>query len=227
MINNAILGVIAGGRQLASGPVDPLFDYVELLLHCDGPDGSTIVTDSSSHGRTVAVNAGEISDSGPKFGSGSLVCGPGISYTTPLPMFEDFTVEIYVKFSATPNYSGIINLYDYSQGLLVRQNNGSSLSVFIRGTEHVFSFSPVVGTWVLYEVSRDFASGTVRVFGNGTLLGSRTETSQTLFAGSCVIGVSAHDSNEYVTGWVDEIRVTSAVRNTASYTPPTGPFPNP
>ena len=54
-------------------PVDPLFNNVSLLLHGDGTNGFTTITDSSPTPKTVtAVGNAQISTAQSKFGGAVL-----------------------------------------------------------------------------------------------------------------------------------------------------------
>ena len=63
----------AGGSPSPSGPTDPNFSDVSLLLNGDGTNGSTSFPDLSSNGRTVtAVGDTQVNTSVKKFGTGSI-----------------------------------------------------------------------------------------------------------------------------------------------------------
>ena len=56
-----------------SGPTDPYFSNVSLLLHGDGTNGSTTIIDSSSNNFSVTANNGaQISTAQAKFGPSSI-----------------------------------------------------------------------------------------------------------------------------------------------------------
>jgi hypothetical protein len=55
-------------------PVDPQFGSVSLLLHGDGTNGSTTITDNSPTPKTVtAVGNAQISTAQSKFGGASIL----------------------------------------------------------------------------------------------------------------------------------------------------------
>lgn len=100
------LGFMGGG-----GPViDPYWSSVQLLLHGDGADGGTTITDSSQNALTMTVNSVTTSTTAPKFGTASLLfngTSDYVSTTSALPKLGagDFTVEFWAKMSTTASAS--------------------------------------------------------------------------------------------------------------------------
>lgn len=83
------------------------------------------------------------------------------------------------------------------------------------------------GTW--YHVAVSYDGSTIRIFRNGTLVTSASQ-SGTLLTGSVKLyfGGKRYDwsSTDYLNGVVDEARLSKSVRYTANFTVPSGPFTN-
>jgi hypothetical protein len=104
--------VITGSEKT---PVDPQFGSVSLLLHGDGANGSTTITDSSRLTNTVtAVGDAQISTAQSKFGGASIAFdGSGdyltISSSSALSIGSgDYTVEFWIRWTALPETQGML-----------------------------------------------------------------------------------------------------------------------
>jgi hypothetical protein len=87
-----------------SGPTDPYFSNVSLLLHGDGTNGSTTIVDSSASPKTLtAFGNAQISTAQSKFGGSSIAFdGTGdylsISSSNDLTLgTSDFTLETWAR----------------------------------------------------------------------------------------------------------------------------------
>ncbi len=79
------------------------------------------------------------------------------------------------------------------------------------------------GTWIHVAVTR--ASGTLRIFQNGTQTGSVANSTNFANSGSVYIGQS--NSGQAMNGYIDDLRITKGIaRYTTTFTPPTSAFPN-
>jgi len=85
-------------------------DETQLLLHLDGSDGSTTITDSSSNNASFSISGNpELDTAWKKFGTASLVCdGTGYVYNNDpinsaweLTNFTNTTFDFWVKHSNT------------------------------------------------------------------------------------------------------------------------------
>lgn len=217
----------------ATGPTDPYFSSVKLLLHLDGINGATSATDSSSSARAITFygNA-QLTTADFKFGSASLLLdGNGDYIDTPssadFAFSGDFTIEAWVYLTTNGGtYKTIFSsgggtnsygLYHYQNTSLTWYSpNGSGLTTL--GT---ISLS----TWHHIAVCR--SGSAIKFFVDGVQLGS-TLTESTSFAcpSSFKMGYDTVGS-AYVAGNIDEVRVTKGVaRYTTNFTAPTAAFPN-
>jgi len=133
----------------------------------------------------------------------------------------DITVEFWIRFAST---SGTQNFIGTNAGTLFRIYwDGTSLLYTQSGTtDFTRSWSPSATTWYHYMWSR--ASGTNRIFIDGTILGSSSSDSTSLAPTSVLsIGRSA-TYGHYVNGNMDEIRLSDTARQTGNFTPPTVPY---
>ena len=234
------------GRE--AGPADPFIGSVSLLLHGDGTNGSTTITDSSPSPKTVTVvgNA-QISTAQSKFGGASIFFNgeTNTSVTAPAGLdfaygTADFTVECW--FYST-------ELLTQSSGILFSQTRAGT-NYFVAGLTATTSSNPnrlffifaasgggtqvlnsnatfSLNTWNHYAVVRN--NGLVAVYLNGvsgTPVSCTQNFNVTTFHTPTLGRYSHSDSLKFI-GYIDDLRITKGVaRYTANFTPPTAPFPD-
>ena len=135
----------------------------------------------------------------------------------------DFTVEAWVYFGASP--TGVSKIIAESWASNV------GWEFYYTGTVNKFSWyknaarvidsttTPVAGQWYHFAVSR--ASGTIRLFINGALESSASDTydyqpTTPLTIGRELVTGSSLD----FTGYIDDLRITKYSRYTANFVPP-------
>jgi len=204
-----------------------------LLLHCDGADGSTTFIDSSPYAHTVTANSGaQLDTAQSKFGTAAGLFSAdnhsinldGSSDFT----FDagDFTIEMFVRLSTLRAENQ--HIYDSrpsgssDDDYPILHITSSGVIRYFRGDVAVITGSTLsVNTWYHIAVAR--ASGVSRLFVNGVLVGSATDTTAYRNGASRpIIGVRGSDAldNEFF-GWIDELRVSKGIaRWTDSFTPP-------
>jgi hypothetical protein len=151
----------------------------------------------------------------------------------------DFTIEawVYSNDVSGATQRGWIQISDtagglktsYTTGVVILFGAGAAGVAFtggvntnVAGTNIGISSAVVTaGTWNHIAVTR--ASGTVRIFVNGTLTTSGSA------AGNCTgtyLAVGGYYNTSYLLdGYVQDLRITNYARYTASFTAPTSPFP--
>jgi hypothetical protein len=222
--------VITGSEKT---PVDPQFGSVSLLLHGNGTNGSTTITDSSRFANTVtAVGNAQISTAQSKFGGASIAFdGTGdclsIADSSSFDLGTgDFTIETWAYIAETGDYT----LYSHAA-------TGGPMLLSFEGTFRfrrfgvadvvVASALPSTNTWVHIAASRNGTA--TKLFFNGVQTGSTaTDTADYTVAASVFIGsdTGAPGALEF-NGYIDDLRITKGVaRYTANFTPPTAPFPD-
>lgn len=237
-----------GKVTLAKGQPVPVdlqgFGSVSLLLHGDGTNGSTTITDSSPTTKTVtAVGNAQISTAEKKFGTGSIyfdgtgdyvVASNNADFTLP----GDYTIELWIypqAFGAGPGIFTFGSQQTAANGVLMFHSS-SRLYLYANGATFLTSsLNPLstAGSWQHVAVVRQgTGSGNTVLYVNGTSVGSATNN--VAFTGIAnngfCLGVQATNSgfiDATFTGYMDDIRITKGVaRYTANFTPPTAPFPD-
>lgn len=212
--------------------------FTKLMLHCNGTEGSTIFTDSSSSPKTVTANAdAQIDTAQKKFGTASgLFDGTGDYLST--PDSDDFhlgsgafTIDFWVRFSSL---AGEQNIYSQRNGADFQRLNWApnrwEFQYEAGGTSVGLSksWTPTINTWYHVAVVRGWG-GNANDFAicvDGTQIGSTTTDSDTLnnISAQFIIGV-LDGTGDYFNGHIDEFRWSKGVaRWTSNFTPPTGEY---
>ena len=223
------------------GPsADPYSDYVSLLLHGNGANGSTTFIDSSSHGHTVTANGGaQISTTQSKFGGASMYFDGNGDYLTLANdasfVFgtDDFTVEMWVYHTSQNSlkiyYDGRPASTNGAYVTLYRRSS-NELALYVNYADRVVGTTSILqNAWYHIAVCREGSS--TKLFLNGTQEGS-TFTDTTNYLGGTsrpVIGAEGFSpSSLQMQGYIDDLRVTKGVaRYTSNFNPPTAELPDP
>lgn len=208
----------------------------KLMLHLDGTDGSTTITDSSLSARSVTAQANaQIDTAQSVFGGASLVLDGTDDYVSFVDS-EDFnfgsgffTVDFRVRFSSFVNQGndGFHTFYIQSAvgGANSIQLDYKSSTNEIRFITYVSgsvggvnsqSWSPSINTW--YHLAFVRHSGGLSIFVDGTELGSPVAFASTIDNGAGDIAIGLRNGaavDREVVGWIDEFRV---VKGTAVWT---------
>ena len=226
-------------------PTDPNFASVVLLLHFDGTNGSSTLTDSSSYNRTATRNGNaQITTTGPLFGTGAgLFDGTGDNWTFPsstdfdLTSGLDYTIEgrAYADVNNELNFL-CANRSDSGgdQGWIFYVSATGKLTFTVvapaggGGSQSVVGATTITtGTWFSWAMTK--ASGSTRLFLNGTVDGTGSIQHQAAASNGLLrIGSSSgEDGTRDWKGKLDEVRFTRSVaRYTANYTPSASAFPD-
>lgn len=228
---------------------DPHIQNVVSLLKFEGPDGSETFTDSannfvwSNHGATISTSQSKFGGSSGRFVKASK---QHISRddTESNGFFgvstDDWTAELFVYPNSIPssgNFYGLIcqrQSYSSSQVSFTTSINPNNLLFEVRNDANVKSqiihaANVTVGQWNHVAMTRQ--GSTVYAFLDGNLVGTDSisgairNTAQPLRIGAFDTPVF---NASYLDGYIDSVRITKGVaRYTASFTPPTEPFPTP
>jgi len=222
------------------GPsADPYSDYVSLLLHGNGTNGSTTFTDSSSNVHTVTANGdAEISTTQSKFGGASMYFDGSGDYLTLATDSSldlgagDFTFELWVYILSQTDDMMVGSSSAYVNVQLFRINTGGNyenLTVYLNSGSviQIQNSGVTVNSWHHLALTR--SGSTVRVFVDGTPVASATNSGSVAVD---KIGAFYYQGNLfgsfYVNGYIDDLRVTKGVaRYTSNFTPPTAELPDP
>lgn len=223
------------------------FASVSLLLHGDGTNGSTTITDSSPSPKTVtAVGSAQISTTQSKFGGASLsfIRSPSSYLTIPFSSaFQfstgNFTVEAWVYMNALPSSGGYPNSFWIVGGGPV--NSGTGFDIAIGSTNlqvglasfDSLNINAAHGMLALawYHVAVVRSVNTLTAYINGSSIASVSVTGVTADPVLTGLAVSAAEPSGATqgnfNGYIDELRITKGVaRYTANFTAPIAPFPN-
>ena len=221
---------------------DRYFSNVSLLLHGDGPNGSTTITDSSPTPKTVtAVGNAQISTAQSKFGGASIAFDGNGDYLDASSSnqyaigTEDFTVEGWVYVNEQNPSNSPRGLFQQSTTLFESSLIGNiALSHRLNGKWHMYAkntfyeSSQVVTAqeWIHFALVRH--TGSTTLYSNGSpvinVASDNTNYAGTVFGIGSIFSAS---SSFNLNGYIDDFRVTKGIaRYTSNFTPPTAPFPD-
>lgn len=223
--------------------------YVKLMLHCNGVDGSTTITDSSSSPHTLTAQGDAQIDTAQKeFGTGSLLVSSTSGYVNSADHDDwqldggagsPFTIDSWIRLTDNSSLAMICShatdgnnkwtwSYTGSNTLLFDFSSGGGLLLRFSAP-----FSPSNNTWyhvVLERINSDNAATGWKIFTSGneqTLTKTNGNWNANIpnFTGNFEIGRDAGDGSGKFDGWIDELRISKGIaRWTANFTPPTNEY---
>lgn len=214
-----------------AAPVDPFGGQVSLLMHFEGLNGGTALTDEL--GRAVSNSGAYISTATAAPGSSSSLAvknGDQITMSAADLAFPgDFTEEFYAYY--TGGTAAYLDTYSYAN--VGRQfyiwANGSLEYYYQGGAAIQSSVAVTPNTWHHFAASR--AGSTIYLFLDGVLVASKPNITGTLGVGTALMALNfqqAGGARFYANGYIDEVRITKGVaRYTTGFVPPVAPFPGP
>ncbi|MFA6270321.1 MAG: LamG domain-containing protein [Candidatus Paceibacterota bacterium] len=217
--------------------------YSKILLHCDGDDASTTITDEAGNTWTAEGGA-QIDTAQSKFGGASLLLDGNGDYIS-TPDSDDWrlddgdnsklwTIDFWVRFNSVSGYQALVaQLVNGSNNWMIQYESTHELTFQQRvsGTRNVNirnAWTPSTGQWYHVAVVKNGTSGYL-MFVDGTQIGSTQTDTDTIgsFAGALNVGRSFQidGAPSYLNGWIDEFRVSKGVaRWTSNFTPPTSAY---
>ena len=211
-------------------PSDPFFSSVQLLLKGEGTNGGSTITDSSSKAYSPSTNSGTVTSTAAfKYGASSLFFNPpsslanrGLTYTINSSSTfgtGDYTIELFFRLNTTSRFGYLFCIDTVDGFLLVDSSNN------IRWLNQIFTPSSALAANTWYHLAAVRESSTVKVYLNGTQIGSSVNSTRNSTGTTWWVGRDFDSDNGYL-GYIDELRVTKGVaRYTANFTPPTQTFP--
>jgi hypothetical protein len=213
---------------------DPQFNYVTMLLHGDGTNGSQNNTflDSSTNNFTITRNGNTTQGSFSPYGSNwsNFFDGSAAFITTSssaISYASNFTIECWFNTTTTTIYSSIYSDETGSAGGTILLNNGSNngqITVYLGSTIVDFASTSTNlnnGNWNHVALSR--SGSTVRLFINGVLENTMTASGSLTTGGTFRIANSFY-SPRLFNGYISNFRVTNTAVYTSSFTPSTTPL---
>ena len=221
---------------------DPDYSSVSLLLHGNGTNGSTTITDNSPSPKTVtAVGNAQISTAQSKFGGASIAFDGTGDYlqaadTSGLRLESgDFTVEAWVNLTVGTDSAYVISKYNTfvtSPGIVfavLRNNHPTNARglLVVLGSNTALIGSNLIANNIWYHIAVTRSSGSVRAFVNGVQAGT-VFTNSTNLTDTAVLRIgSSNDNDAFVNGYIDDLRITKGVaRYTSNFSVPPAQFPS-
>ena len=196
------------------------------------------ILDNAMMNDLETVGNAQISTSVKKYGTGSIsfdgtddrltsASSPNIAFGT-----GDFTVEAWIYPNVLTGERGFIQTSDTVGGLKTSFTTGVVINIDVSpyrlscniGGTNINSGSTYISatTWTHVAITR--ASGSVRMFINGILVGGPTTITADLTGQNICVG-GYYNTSYLWNGYIDDLRITKGVaRYTATFTPPTKAF---
>ena len=226
-------------------PTTPLTAITNTSLLCNFTNGG--IFDNAKTNIAETVGTAQISTSVVKYGTGSIYVPAGAANTNFVKIrsaiydnlsvfFEgsDFTIEFWYNAGtlvantsvlAKANTSNIFGTFLFSQtgtGLTFSSSSNGASWDLVNGASILTSMS--ANTWYYVAVTKQ--GSTWRTFADGVLIASVSNPNAPIFPNT-PITINYHASATQGETYIDSLRITSGIaRYTATFTPPTAPFPN-
>lgn len=217
---------------------DSYYNQRTLLLHCNGPNASTVITDNSTFNRTVtAVGNAQISTAQSKWGGAALLLdGTGDYLSVPDSTSwaygaGNLTNEAWVWLDPTWGSQGAI----FSQRLnnsvnapfwfgitaarMLRLIAASSTSTVLFDISGATALS--TSTWHYVAVVRNGATWTVYL---NAASEATTSNAGTLYDSTDALTIGGDTNANYFKGYIDDVRLAKGVADTIAL--PTEQFPD-
>lgn len=223
-------------------PLESAVDYTVSLLHFDGDDDSTTITDEYGKTWTASADA-KLKIATKKFGASSLYTdGVGdCVYTASHADLDMGTGDFTIDFWANPGTqtrtypfilcnddnqwrNGTFTIRYHTDGaddkFSVWMNNGSAKGIDATHTS-------ASGSWHHVAVTRTGATLALYVNGvaEGTVTINTSDSINLAYGGNLLLGYAATDYGSGYVGYIDEFRISKGiVRWTEAFTPPTAAY---
>ena len=214
---------------------DVYYPQTSLLMHFNGTNGSTTMTDNSKNNLTAtATNGAALSTAQSKFGGASLFLDGTNDYVS-IPNNAEFnfasrtfTVEMWAYFSSVTGDRTLVSTYQNStNGWYINLASSKIIVGFTGDGAEIYGTATILtNTW--YHIAVSGTAGSYKLFINGVQDGS-TYTGATALSSTAplYIGVlvASGTGYYYFNGYIDELRITNGIaRYTGAFTPPTTQF---
>lgn len=221
--------------------------YTVVLLHFNGADGSTTITDETGRSWTATGNA-QIDTAQYKFGGASCLFDGAGDYVaagaSALWRLDDgsdsnlWTIDFWVRFNGDPGtgVQGFLQRRQDNDNFWTLDINNNTIRFIVRtgGANNVVvtqSWNPAGDTWYHVAVVKDGTNGYM-IFVDGTQLGTTVADASTMpsLTAGMNLGryIDSAGASNYLNGWMDELRISKGIaRWTANFTPPTEEYSPP
>lgn len=219
---SVLLSVLLLASPCLAVSTDTCFDTDTVtMLHMDGADASTTFTDEKGKTWTANGNA-QIDTAQSVFGGASgLFDGTGDYLETANNadfnfLTGKFTLDFWVRFNVDPAAGmELIDLGGYLAGCRIAYYS-TGIDVRLANANYLFAWAPSTGTWYHIAMTRDAGANNLRVFIDGTLIGSAQTSNDNISTANTerIAAATGADFNA-LNGWLDEVRI---VKGTAVWT---------
>jgi hypothetical protein len=213
--------------------------YVKAMLHFDGADTSTTITDSIGVPKTWTVSGGaQLKTDQKKFGTASLYMDGAGDYISTADSADwelgsgDYTIDFWVRIANYYFSDGGVTVFLQGQDV----NNwhalaidGAQLRYWVKsGGSFLLNYQPskTMSTNTWYHIAIVRYGATVHLYVDGTELGTGVAAatvpnySSSLFIGANALGI-LHDYN----GYIDEFRWSKGIAGwTGNFDPPSSAY---
>ena len=200
---------------------DPYWNNVVLAMHMDGANNSTTFTELTGKTITPYGNA-QIKTAQYKFGGSSAYfdgVGDYLSATITAIGTGDYTIDAWVY--PTSVAAGYKTIFCLAGNINLTLN--ANTFAWYEGGLRITSPAITANSW--YHVAAVRSAGVVSLYVNGVPAGATYSSALNITGTLATVGgISA---SEYLTGYIDDLRVTNGVaRYTTNFAPPNRAFPD-
>lgn len=247
-INSSIAGNYAFGKNAIidpnSGLTDRYFNYVSLLLHMDGVNGSTSFVDNSPRTKTVTpAGSTQISTVQSKYGGASGFFNNTNSYLTTPDNVDfnfstgDWTLELFCNISPVEAdilinkaaglgfYPVQLRVFNSKFGVKGYNNAQFPALVYELGEDK----GPIVTPGQWYHVVAARQNTNFYLYVDGILIDYSTSNANLYYSNSPLSIGGTSDGLGLVSGYIDEVRITKGIcryPNGTRFIPPRKAFPD-
>jgi hypothetical protein len=221
-----------------TGPFDPMYENVALLLHMDGAQDSTTFVDASNNNFPLTVTGPnfKLTQTEKQFGTASAVCSASRLATSASPEFafgalDDFTIETWLRMPSFPAYTCIVSkpaIPASSVPMLWFGLIADKLALYFPSNPTIVASAGCTpNAW--HHVVLQRRGGIHEIYLDGVKVGqSPVAINWGAVAQPLMIGTNADAIDaQALTGWLDDFRVTKKFsRYSGTFTPPTEAFPS-
>jgi hypothetical protein len=140
----------------------------------------------------------------------------------------DFTIELWFYQTATTFFGTIFSTtftWTTSSQLRISTGNNNNTLRVASGSSDLFDSNTTFNNNVWNHIALTRSGTTLRLFLNGTQVGSATNSTNFVTDTFMIGQTSASGTNYYFQGYMDDFRITKGyARYTANFTPPTSAF---
>lgn len=218
-------------------PASELDSFTKLMLHFNGPDESTTITDSSQSAHTVTANGdAQLDTDYKKFGTASCFLDGTGDYLSLLDSTDwDFTGDFTIDFQVRMEALGIHQVL-YHQGAGTNTNevvlvyiNPDQIEFIVWSggdliVDETYAWNIDIDVWHHLEICRH--NNDLILFRDGNIVATRDIGAVTFpsINHTARIGANALDAAPFH-GHLDEFRISNGIaRHTTSFTPPTSEY---